>query len=241
MNDEIFESRRDLDGLNKWYEQPFGQLLKSQIATELLSVLKPLPIREFLYLGVDGFEESLDHPPEKTLFFTSLDNGVTENTLPLEANSQDCVVLLHALDVAPDSHGVLREVDRIVAMGGYVVIVGFNMRSSWGLYRPLRNLYKWAPALPWQLHFYSIQRLRDWLNLLSFEVGQVRTLNYQPLLQNPAILEKFRLLNAVGRTVLPFFGNVYILAARKRTIPVTPVRLNWKLRSHLLKPGTSLR
>jgi SAM-dependent methyltransferase len=239
MNDEISETRRDLDGLNKWYEQPFGQLLKPQVAAELLSVLKPLPIREFVYLGVDGFEESLTRPQEKTLFFTGLDSGANETILPLNANSQDCVVLLHGLDLARDSHSVLREVDRIVAMGGYVVIVGFNAWSSWGAYRPLRNLYKWAPAIPWRLNFYSIQRLRDWLNLLSFEVCQIRTLNYLPMLQNPSILGKLSALNPLGRAVLPFFGNLYILAARKRTIPLTPVRLNWKLRSQLLKPGTS--
>lgn len=238
---EISAAKSDLDTLNAWYQTPFGRMLKTQIADALLSCLKPLPVNELLHLGVGGFDEVLaGQKGERMIFFTDMACqhllANEENMLPLREGSQECVVLLHGLDVACDPHGVLREINRIMSVRGYLVIVGFNALSSWGWYRPLRNLYRWKSSMPWALRFYGTRRLRDWLALLGFDIRQVRTLNFRPLLQKAGVIDDLKFIDHIGELVLPFFGNVYILAAQKRVIPLTPV-LNRKLRERLLKPG----
>jgi hypothetical protein len=90
--------------------------------------------------------------------------------------------------------------------------------------------------MPWALRFYGTGRLRDWLALLGFDICQTRTLNFRPLIHKDKLLDNLKLLDHVGRLVLPFFGNVYILTAQKRVMPVTPI-LERKLRSTLLKPA----
>jgi SAM-dependent methyltransferase len=238
---EISANTSDLNALNSWYQTPFGRILKAQIAQALMSSLKPLPVNELLHLGVGGFDEVLaGQKGERMIFFTDMACQhlleKEENTLPLREGSQECVVLLHGLDVAGDPHGVLREINRIISVRGYLVIVGFNALSSWGWYRPLRNLYRWNRNMPWPLRFYSASRLRDWLSLLGFDIRQGRTLNFRPLIHKENVLQNLEIVDSVGQFILPFFGNVYILTAQKRVIPLTPV-LNRKLRSTILKPG----
>lgn len=252
-------TRADLDALNLWYEQPFGRALKARIAGKLSAVLATIPARELLQLGVGGFEEILagrqdgldvdagekplaGHQRERMLFFTDIACehllSQNENTLPLQKESQDCVVLLHGLDVAFDPRGVLREVARVTAKGGHVVIVGFNAFSLWGIYRFLLSVFNWRDPSPWKLRFYTVWRIRDWLELLDFEVGPVSTLDYQPLIQNPNMRRKMSLLDTLGRLILPRCGNVYVLAAKKITWPITPVKLQWK-RRYTIKPGVA--
>jgi hypothetical protein len=238
---EISTTASDLDALNAWYQTPFGSILKPQIADALRSCLKPLPVSELLHLGVGGFDEVLaGQKSERMIFFTDMACqhllAKEENTLPLREGSQECVVLLHGLDVAADPHGVLREINRIMSVRGYLVIVGFNTFSGWGCYRPLRNLYRWKRSMPWALRFYGTSRLRDWLTLLGFDIYQTRTLNFRPLIHKDKLLDNLKPLDHVGQLVLPFFGNVYILTAQKRVMPLTPI-LERKLRTTLLKPG----
>ncbi|HEY3487160.1 MAG TPA: methyltransferase domain-containing protein, partial [Gammaproteobacteria bacterium] len=237
----VDETGPDLNNLNTWYQQPFGRMLKSQIADALMRNLKSLPVHELLHLGVGGFEEVLaGQKGERMIFFTDMACqhllAKEENSLPLKEGSQECVVLLHALDVAADPYGVLREINRIMSVRGYLVIVGFNAFSSWGLYRPLRNLYPWKRTIPWALQFYTIGRLRDWLALLGFDISQSRTLSFLPLAQKEKLLGNLQIADRLGALLLPFFGNVYILTAQKRVTPLTPV-LDRKFRSALLKPG----
>lgn len=250
-------TRADLNALNLWYEQPFGRALKARIAGKLSAILATIPARELLQLGVGGFEEILagrqygldadggEKPPagrqhERMLFFTDIACehllSQNENTLPLQKESQDCVVLLHGLDVAFDPRGVLREVGRVTARGGHVVIVGFNACSLWGAYRLLLCMFKLRRLPPWKLRFYNTWRIRDWLELLDFEVGPVHTLGYQPIIQNPNVRRRISLFDTLGKLVLPHCGNVYVLTAKKITWPLTPMKLQWK-RRYPIKPG----
>lgn len=244
MQTDVATTRQDLDALNTWYEQPFGRGLKKQIAEKLTGILRTIPAREVLHLGVGGFEETLvGRHRERMLFFTDIACehllAEDENILPLKSESQDCVVVLHGLDVAVNPHGVLREVNRIMAKDGHLMIVGFNAFSFWGGYRPLRNLWRWKKSLPWRLHFYTPSRLRDWLALLGYDVCISQTFNYQPVIQNMNFQNRIAGLNRVAHLLLPWCGNLYIVVARKSTIPLTPVRLQWKQRQPVITRGVA--
>jgi ubiquinone/menaquinone biosynthesis C-methylase UbiE len=87
--------------------------------------------------------------------------------LPFAAHSIDLVVMPHVLEFRADPHQILREVERVLIPEGEVLITGFNPISIWGLRRALPN----CPGhFPWNGHYLSVRRLKDWLQLLGFEV-----------------------------------------------------------------------
>ena len=61
--------------------------------------------------------------------------------LPFAANSLDLVVLPHALELSPDPHATLREVERVLVPEGRVVICGLNPTSLWGMRQRRAHLY----------------------------------------------------------------------------------------------------
>ncbi len=242
------DNETDLARLSTWYEQPFGCRLKRQIADKLTQILGENHLNELMHLGVGGFEEVLSSKQHgQVRFFTDIacEHLLTEheNSLPITAGSIECVVLLHGLDLAENPHGLLREVDRILAMDGHLIIVGFNPVSLWGAYRPLRNLVRRSQQMPWRLPFYRLSRLRDWLKLLSFETKELNTISYQPLVYRDAWLQKLAFVDSIGNFTLQHFGNVYLMVSQKRTVPLTqirlaPVPLQPRVRNGLLKPST---
>lgn len=94
------------------------------------------------------------------------------SALPFESESIDLVVLPHTLEVADDPYSVIREVARVLIPGGRVVITGFNLFSLLGFRVGLQKfgVEKFLPAK----QFMSVANIKDWLNLLSFEVDRGR-------------------------------------------------------------------
>ncbi|MBN1377961.1 MAG: class I SAM-dependent methyltransferase [Gammaproteobacteria bacterium] len=236
-------AKQDLDALVAWYQSAVGESLKAPIAFQLSAVLTKLSVQDILFLGVAGFEQQLITAKGKhAMFFTDVACehllANEDSYLPIKSDSQECVVLLHGLDIAMNPQAVLREMSRIVAKDGYLIIIGFNRYSAWGLYRPLRRIFNWhAPLIPWRLKFHGMAKLGDWLELLGFESGQFQTLGFRPLIQNSKVYRPLAFFEWLGRLVLPGFGNVYIRVARKRTIPLTPEPMLSRLRAGLIKAG----
>lgn len=242
MNTEN-STRHDLDALVSWYRSPVGDALKSIVARQLSRELAQLAVQDVLFLGAAGFENRLASAKcERAMFFTDIDCehllSNEDSYLPIKSESQECVVLLHGLDVAVNPQAVLREISRTVARDGYLIIVGFNSISGWGLYRPVRRIFNWhAPHIPWKLRFHGLARLSDWLELLGFETGKSRTMGFRPVIRSTRVYYALRFLESIGNVLLPRFGNVYINIARKRTIPLTPEPLLSRLRAGLIKAG----
>ena len=143
--------------------------------------------------------------------------------LPFRDNSVDCVVGHHILDHQSAAHQCLREAARIVVPNGYLVVVGFNPYSTWGLSR-LLGRYSLAP----KGDFISRSRLLDWLALLGFRVEHVSGFQYAP----PVLLKYFPRFSKQLDRVLRYIGlpgaGVYVLLARKLVAGRTPIRPQWR-------------
>lgn len=98
--------------------------------------------------------------------------------LPIAANSIDLAILPHLLEFAAAPHQILREVERVLIPEGQVVISGFNPFSLWGARRKMAWLF--GAAFPWQGQYLGVRRLRDWLQLLGFEVATLDFGCYAP-------------------------------------------------------------
>jgi hypothetical protein len=80
-------------------------------------------------------------------------------------------------------------------------------------------------------------RLRDWLALLDFEIIRIEYFYYRPPLENPRISKKLGFMEQLGRFCWRYLGGIYLLVAKKRVIPMTPVKMQWQMRRHMLTPG----
>lgn len=145
--------------------------------------------------------------------------------LPLASQSLDLVVLPHALESHLDAHSVLREAERVLRPDGQVVISGFNNASLWGLRRWFagRNA-----GSPWDARFIGLLRLKDWLQLLSFDLNGGRFGCYVPPLTQPAWRERFAFMEKAGARWWPILGGVYVVRAVKRVHGMRLITPAWR-------------
>lgn len=160
---------------------------------------------------------------------------VTDFTaLPFFANSLDLVVLPHTLELSPDPHATLREVERVLVPEGRVVLCGLNPASLWGLRQRRARLYRRLGFgelfLPETGDFIGYRRMRDWLRLLGFEVESGRFGVYRPAVRSEAWLERTRWLDGAGERWWPIFGAVYLLEAVKRVRGMRLLPAEWRRR-----------
>jgi SAM-dependent methyltransferase len=144
--------------------------------------------------------------------------------LPIATQSMDLVVLAHVLEFARDPHALLREVDRVMMPEGRVIITGFNPWSLWGLRQVFAER---GDPYPWRGHFISLVRLKDWLQLLGFDVSAGRLGCYAPPFRNPKWLERFSFMEAAGDRWWGLAGGVYMVQAIKRVVGMRLITPKW--------------
>ena len=148
--------------------------------------------------------------------------------LALQSDSVDVMLLPHTLEFAPDPHEVLREVARVLAGEGELVVLGFEPLGSW----TVRSAFTRGGSPPGIARTIPAARLADWLKLVGFEVGSPERYLYAPPFPGFATARGF--LERVGRRAWPRFSGAYLLRARKRVHSMTPVRLRKRLRTAVI-------
>lgn len=152
--------------------------------------------------------------------------------LPFPEASLDLIVLPHTLELSVDPHAALREVARVLVPEGRVLISGLNPVSLWGLRelraRCYRHLGRGAPYLPELGEFIGYRRLRDWLQLLSFEIDGARFGCYRPAVRSAQWLERFAWLDRLGEKWWPILGAAYFLVAVKRVYGMRLLEPAWR-------------
>jgi SAM-dependent methyltransferase len=145
--------------------------------------------------------------------------------LPLATGSVDLVLLPHVLEFSAHPHHILREAARVLTHDGQIVISGFNPLSLWGLKRALgtgRNEY------PWCGRFIGLLRLKDWLQLLSFELNGGRFGCYAPPFSQAKWLGRSAFMEKAGDRWWPIAGGIYVVRAVKRTVGMRLVMPSWR-------------
>lgn len=133
--------------------------------------------------------------------------------LPFASHSVDLIVMPHILEFHNDPHQILREVERILIPEGQLVIAGFNPLSLWGL---RRRLHGKSGEFPWNGNYISVLRLKDWLQLLGFELDRGNFGCYVPPYAQEHWLKRLSFMEAAGDRWWGFAGGVYLLRAVKR-------------------------
>ena len=236
MNDEII-------GLQDWFQSAPGRYLLAWERKQLGLAVADIFGFHALQLGLPDMDAlAANRMPHRWLatpdWFSAAHLVSDFSALPFSANSLDLVVLPHALDLSPDPHATLREVERVLVPEGRAVICGFNPLSLWGLRQSRASIYRrlgfGQTFLP-RDRLIGYLRLRDWLRLLGFEVELGRFGAYRPALLSEAWLAHFEWMDRAGPRWWPIFGAVYFVVAVKRVRSMTLLSPGWKharARSH---------
>lgn len=221
---EIEPTSGPVDG---WYVRPTGRHILAELRPVLASLLPDLFGYHAVQVGenpagVDLFEGSRI----RRCLRMGLDGGDfigRAEALPIDGDSIDLVLLLHALEFNDAPHQVLREVDRVLIPDGHVVVVGFNPFSFMGLASLLRLR---RGGMPWCGHYYPKRRVCDWLALLGFDIVDVRYASHLP----PFLHERLPgRVERLGRWIWRPLGSVCVILARKRVATLTPIRPRWRV------------
>ena len=229
MNDQII-------GLQEWLRSPLGQHLLAWERQQFDLAVADVFGFHALQLGLPEIDAlATNRMPHRWLATPAPQPGahlVTEfSALPFPASSLDLVVLPHALELSPDPHATLREVERVLVPEGRVIITGLNPLSLWGLRQRRTSLYRRLGLrqsfLP-RDEFIGYLRLRDWVRLLGFEVEAGRFGCYRPAFQSQVWLDRLQWLDRAGARWWPIFGAAYFVVAVKRVRGVTLMSPTWK-------------
>jgi SAM-dependent methyltransferase len=161
-----------------------------------------------------------------------------DDFLPIADTSLDLLLLPHRLEFSERPHQTLREAERVIIPEGHLLISGFNPFGWWGLCHFFKKCFtrKHHPETltgyyPWSGHFISLNRLKDWLALLGFEVLSVQMACHVPPFENQRWHRRFHFMQRLGMRWLPLLGGVYFIVAKKRVACMTPLKPNWKTSS----------
>lgn len=216
--------------LAQWYATGLGQSILSNVEIRLSDNLRGIFGYQGLLVGNFAPEQdllvnaglhrrlTLDAPGRKA------DINADALQLPIASDTMKLVVLWHTLDFCDNPHQALREADRILMEDGQLIIIGFNPVSAFGVRHLLAG---WRRKSPWHGRFYSRWRLKDWLSVLDYRILHSEASFIRPPINSERLLRRLQGLERLQ----PWFGGlggVYIVQARKQTIPMTLSRRQWR-------------
>jgi len=214
--------------LQDWFATPLGQYLLEKERAYLDDVTPDIFGFHALQLGLPGVdllrENRITHRM-RVCRDGEPDVYANCHELPFATQSIDLVLLPHALDFSEEPHAILREVDRVMMPEGRLIIVGFNPWSLWGLRSALgfsRN------RCPWNGHFVSLPRVKDWLALLGFDVSAGRLIAYSPPFDGEKWRRRFAFMEPAGDRWWAVGGAVYMLQAIKRVRGMRLITPAWQ-------------
>lgn len=144
--------------------------------------------------------------------------------LPILTGSAELVVIPHTLEFIDNPQRLIHEACRIVKPEGLIALFGFNPISIWGL---RRAIYK-NNMSPWNANQIPVYKVKQWLRLAEFELEKHMSALFVPPISEQNTHKRFEFMESLGKKFLPKWGGIYLLIARAKVVPLTPIKLKWK-------------
>ena len=225
-------SFRHPDLPTSWQDLPNGELIVNNIDQVLSSWWPKFFGYHLLKLGaLSGEIDSSLCPIKHQLTLSNQSqtaNIIAEvDDLPLLEHSVDVCVLSHVLEFSLDPHHVVREANRVLIPNGYLVITGFNPFSLVGFNKFIPYRRK---QTPWNERLFSPMRVKDWLHLMGFEIQLDHRFLHSSLSGQYGESMFSTQWRKFAARYFPSLGSVYVIVAKKRVLPLTPIKAKWQLR-----------
>ena len=214
-----------------WFETPVGRRCLGNEQRLVRQILDRVFGEHFVQIGKWGEANAfLRHARTRRQVLVGWDADDREadmisgaEHLSLSTDSVDAVFLPHTLELTSSPHALLRESERVLRADGHLIALGFAAAGPWGL----RHLLARDGYPEGHRRMIRERRLRDWLQLLGFEVAPA--IAYCHTLP----FERFRRLATFPRERWAqrwarFLAGGYLLVAQKRVRVLTPLRAKWR-------------
>lgn len=219
----------DIVDLRQFYSSPLGMMAEASISQVLSGLWPSLPDERLVGLGYAlPYLERFRRGAERAFAFMPAGQGalnwpagdlsatalVFDEELPLPDSSIDRILLVHSLEFAENPREMLKELYRILAPGGRLVIVVPNRRGVWARFEHT----PFGAGRP-----YSRGQLTTLLRETNFTPGAFAGALFYPPYRSRLMLKLFHGIEPVGRRAMPVFSGVIAAEAQKRLYQGLPV------------------
>jgi len=215
--------RQDAVTLERFYASPLGSAAARILSTKLTDLWGDANNLSLLGLGyalpvLDAFG---DHPG-RSVAAVPFDHGpvkwdptgrgnaavsVGDLRLPFPDGMFDRVIVLHGLEETGDPRAYLREIWRVMAPEGRIVLAASNRAGLWS--RATRTPF--GQGRPW-----SRAQLMSLMSIGLFQVTASSSALYMPPVSAGIVTAAAEGWDAIGRLIAPGFGGVVLVEAVKR-------------------------
>ena len=220
--------------LFRWYQRRLGRHFALAVKTQLSHCLPQLPGQYLLQLALPEQQKWLSSSPivhkyslSHAASFIEPDIGGDYLGLPVSEGSVDVLILPHILQFYEDMEPLLKESDRVLSMGGYLITWGFNFFSLWGVTHYMKRMLYGKPNFPWNTFLHSAFKLKHALHAKGYEIIQAHPFFYRPPIYDPIWLRRLLVLETMGQCLWSSLGGAYFILAKKQSIPLTMRRARW--------------
>ena len=222
--------KNDVASLSQWYQQLLGSKLA---ALECSQVAKALPTMfgyYLAYLGEAPVSHCLDTSPILRRIVVNQNHPAQQRVstlhadyaeLPFKSNSVDVLILQHVLEYNASPEAVLADCWRSLIPEGYMIILGFNPISLWGIRRLFTHK---ASSIPWSGKFLRMGTVKRYLDDLGCDIIDTSSFFYRPPIHHSYWLDALRFLEIIGQVCWPMCGAAYMLVAKKKLVTLTPIK-----------------
>lgn len=219
----------DIVDLREFYHSSLGRLAEGSITVALSSLWPRLPEERLVGLGYAvPYLERFRSDTERTFAFMPAGQGavnwpvgelsstalVFDEELPLPDASIDRILMVHSLEFAENPRETLKELWRVLAPGGRLVIVVPNRRGVWARMEHT----PFGSGRP-----YSRGQLTSLLRETNFTPAARAEALFFPPSRIRTVLRFRNVLERMGRRFWPVFSGVIIVEAQKRLYQGLPV------------------
>lgn len=204
--------------LDSWFKIPQGMRVAQAFVSELQGPANLLSGKILLQLGLCGDSPWLSmlrfrhkwiiSPFEKPSTITA-----SMLALPIERSSIDCIIAPMTLDLFNADKNPINEIDRVLKPMGYVVFLGINPVSFWGIAARWGNLRGVIQAK----NTGGCSSLSLKKNMLARGYSQclLNSFYYIPPVKNRRLIQHCEFFNEMGKMIWPFPAGFYCLILQK--------------------------
>ncbi len=215
----IRDERSIFSALNDWFLTPQGCRIASHFASELETVSTFLNGQRLLQLGSFGQNPWLSvlSYPQKWLVNPVLNSKAVTllssiSALAIDRQAIDCVVAPFSLVISCNTQTTINEIDRVLAPMGYVIFLGINPCSLWGMIlRLMPSCWFVGSRVNWCSSI-TVKRM-----LINRGYAQCFLTNfyYIPPVKKEKLIHKLEFLNEMGKMMWPYPASFYCLIMQK--------------------------
>lgn len=238
----------DVADLRTFYDLPLGRMLRVLVGARIRALWPNMEQLSLLGVGYPGpYLRPYLGEAERTIAAMPAAQGVVawprerrnsallvrETELPFADNMFDRALIVHGIDHCGDPAEMLREIWRVLAPSGRMIVVVANRRGLWA--RAETSPFGYARP-------YSRGQLEALLKDCQFQITANDEALFLPPTRSRLILRSARTWERIGRRVWPAFAGLLVLEAQKqvyRGLPVTTKRVARVLRPVFLPDGAT--